>query len=850
MPILFNFMYNRALPMITGFGVEIGKSSVNITGFNRAGLVLFHEFILGQNKDYIPNKYSGNVLKIGLRLKLDALYIRSRNDYQHYLNPLTSSYIADYYNYEIKDFISIHNVSLYAEFESSFFKTRLSIDYNMFEGAPVDPNNPFYVTQYYSDFSVNLKVSLVFNKIISKNKKYYYNDYLYEDAVSLPNDGLSLEASVNVGPDNILEASEKGSLMITMKNNTDEKLKTIKLSLEGISRDTGISFDHSPNKTYSLNSGESKTIEIPIITDNSVESGFLEFDVRLLDPYDGLDSGKLHIKIQTRKLGPKLPPYLAQNVSIDIGTDKILKALETGYLFLTVTNSGKGDAQDLKVSIKNISGAQGISFALPNPFSIKTGGSAGIKIPFTADETVKSGYFEFEVKVEEPNFGKNTAPVAFKIQTQELYKPQLVLFDWSIDDDNSGNSMGNGNGTIEAGEDIEFVIRIGNQGAGIADGVTVIPSVNGKDMKHIGDKQVYNVGDIEPGSAKDIKIPVSLGTEIGNQKGLMKLTVTDAKGYSVITPSFDFKVGQTKQDIQKFVVQSGKVIQPQIGMQIDAGQLRADVDLNIPQGKPQGKSAVAVVIGNKDYKDPGIKGVDYALNDAKVMTEYMGKTFGVNPANIIYRENADLTEFLDVFGSKDDILTSLLYKTVKTKKADTVYFYYSGHGVPGLKDKKGYLAPVSVKKNNTEGTAYSLDTLYANLSKLKEYGVKKIIVILDSCFSGDSESGMLVEGVSPIMVTVNNPLAAGELGTVFLATSGTSYAAWYPQMNHGLFTYFLLKGLSGGADTDKNKKITVGELHVYLSANVPDQSMMLKNFEQIPQVSGKPTEVIVDLGGK
>jgi outer membrane protein assembly factor BamB len=272
----------------------------------------------------------------------------------------------------------------------------------------------------------------------------------------------------------------------------------------------------------------------------------------------------------------------------------------------------------------------------------------------------------------------------------------------------------------------------------------------------------------------------------------------------------------------------------------------SETAMNIPEGKSPYSSPVAVVIGNKDYQ-PGIPPVQFALNDAKLMKQYLIKTFGIDEKNILYRENADLTEFIDIFGAADSFETSQVYKLAKSKNADAVYIYYSGHGIPGLSDKKGYLAPVSLKKFNPEATGYALDTLYRNLTKLKDAGVKKVVLILDSCFSGDSAAGMLIDNVSPIMAKVQNELAAAEIGTVFLATTGDSYAAWYKDMGQGLFTYFLLRGLGGDADADKNKTITLAEMQEYMGKAVPEQSMLLLNFRQIPQVSGKPGEVIINL---
>ena len=54
---------------------------------------------------------------------------------------------------------------------------------------------------------------------------------------------------------------------------------------------------------------------------------------------------------------------------------------------------------------------------------------------------------------------------------------------------------------------------------------------------------------------------------------------------------------------------------------------------------------------------------------------------------------------------------------------------------------------------------------------------------------------------------------------------------------HGLFTYYLLKGLSGYADADKNNALTVGELYYYIKTNVYAQSRRIgTECEQTPEI--------------
>ena len=58
---------------------------------------------------------------------------------------------------------------------------------------------------------------------------------------------------------------------------------------------------------------------------------------------------------------------------------------------------------------------------------------------------------------------------------------------------------------------------------------------------------------------------------------------------------------------------------------------------------------------------------------------------------------------------------------------------------------------------------------------------------------------------------------------------------------HGLFSYYLMKGMEGDADSNKDRKITSGELHNYVLANV---SRLQSN--QTPELEGDPERVLVN----
>ena len=64
------------------------------------------------------------------------------------------------------------------------------------------------------------------------------------------------------------------------------------------------------------------------------------------------------------------------------------------------------------------------------------------------------------------------------------------------------------------------------------------------------------------------------------------------------------------------------------------------------------------------------------------------------------------------------------------------------------------------------------------------------------------------------------------------------------EAEHGIFSYYLMKGLEGNADENKDKKITNGELIAYLKDNVSVEAFT-QNREQDPMLAGDDPDKVL-----
>ena len=164
------------------------------------------------------------------------------------------------------------------------------------------------------------------------------------------------------------------------------------------------------------------------------------------------------------------------------------------------------------------------------------------------------------------------------------------------------------------------------------------------------------------------------------------------------------------------------------------------------------EDAVAVVIGNSNYTADRIPKVEYAHRDAAAFKRYLIEVLGYREGNIIDLRDATQAQMEAALGN-ERTHEGTLWQYVRADASDVTVFY-SGHGVPGLKSKRGYLLPVNADPNKPEINGFPVDTLYANLTKLP---ARSVTVYLDACFSGDSPKGMLINATSGITITARLP---------------------------------------------------------------------------------------------
>jgi len=121
---------------------------------------------------------------------------------------------------------------------------------------------------------------------------------------------------------------------------------------------------------------------------------------------------------------------------------------------------------------------------------------------------------------------------------------------------------------------------------------------------------------------------------------------------------------------------------------------------------------------------------------------------------------------------------------------------------------------------------------------------RKVVVLADACHAGGigqsfdiarrANRGLKVNPISSGLTNLSN---VSDGVAIFSASADNQYSQESKDWGggHGVFTYFLLKGLKGNADFNKDGRVNLGELNLYLS----EQIRRTTKNAQTPIVSGK-----------
>jgi hypothetical protein len=252
----------------------------------------------------------------------------------------------------------------------------------------------------------------------------------------------------------------------------------------------------------------------------------------------------------------------------------------------------------------------------------------------------------------------------------------------------------------------------------------------------------------------------------------------------------------------------------------DTDGLTTEEEINVVREKERGK-IWAVVIGINEYRN--VQSLRYAISDAEGFKEYLSEYIGVPSDDIFFLTNEDATkaEIQSLLGTKIRRLAG---------KDDTVIIFYAGHGAvetdPVDPDGDGfekYLLPYDANLQDLYSTSIAMKEIRTIFQRIR---ADRLIFLADTCYSGATGGRTMLAYKSRATLSEKffERISKGKGRVIISACSANEVSKEDDRLQHGIFSFYLLKGLKGEADYDADGIITVNELFGFLSRKVPAAS--------------------------
>ena len=243
---------------------------------------------------------------------------------------------------------------------------------------------------------------------------------------------------------------------------------------------------------------------------------------------------------------------------------------------------------------------------------------------------------------------------------------------------------------------------------------------------------------------------------------------------------------------------------------------------------------IAIIIGIEKYENLTNIDAKFANNDAKAFKAYAERALGIKSSNIKTLVDKKATRLQTLKAFK-------LWLPKIAGEGKDIYIFFAGHGLASDNGKDLYILPQDGEAALLEDTAISRVELILLIQKVNP---QSVTMFFDTCYSGQTrEEQMLVASLRPIRIVADEQDTPNNF-TIFTASNFDQTSGSIEEAKHGMFSYYLMKGLEGKADGNNDDQITNGELIAYLKTNVSNEAFT-QNREQDPMLSGDPDQVLM-----
>ncbi len=220
--------------------------------------------------------------------------------------------------------------------------------------------------------------------------------------------------------------------------------------------------------------------------------------------------------------------------------------------------------------------------------------------------------------------------------------------------------------------------------------------------------------------------------------------------------------------------------------------------------------AYAVIIGVAHYRNPGIPGLNYTVNDAKSLYDVL------TDPNYGGFKKENVTLLTDQDATTSNIKKAIGADLKRAPEDGIAIVFFAGHGAP--EGEQTYWLTYDSDPTSLYASTLSNDDVVLMLSRIN---TKRVVTFIDACYSGAS-----VTSSKSTRAFVEDPFKAFEgSGRMTITSSdGREQSLEDEKLKHGIFTYRLLEALKGKADFNGDGIVMADEVWKYIKENVPNDA--------------------------
>jgi serine/threonine protein kinase len=248
------------------------------------------------------------------------------------------------------------------------------------------------------------------------------------------------------------------------------------------------------------------------------------------------------------------------------------------------------------------------------------------------------------------------------------------------------------------------------------------------------------------------------------------------------------------------------------------------------------RAGIALVIGVGDYqRSDRVESLRFAVRDADALADALADPglCGFPREQVVLLTNAE--------ACRDEVVQRLsLWLPKHARGTDLTLIYFAGHGMVHTvgKREEGYLLPYDADPEDVITRGIAMSDIARWIDGLD---ARAVVVCLDCCHAGKvlgrrdavrSSENRNMELRPEVIQAISGQ------GRYLIASCDQGQKSYEcADLGHGLFTYHLLRGIEGHADSDGDGRVGLTELFNYVSTAVCRDARAKFGAEQKPWIS-------------